>query len=670
MMAGRRVRDRLVPMSLPRLARVLLAGAAVLSTVAPGRAQSSTPATSPAPATSTSAPDTPAGAGKSPGPGRVRVTRVDFTGVSPSILPALRTTLSTRASSRWPWGRKTYFSNARLADDLRRIETWYAEHGFANAKIDTYDVDVPSSSEVAITFHVVEGLPVHIESVQTFGLEVLSEPVRARLLGELGLNAGAIRTRAAVDRARELARTALQEEGYPYARVAILEAPAANGQDVTLTVAAEAGQTAVFGPLTITGEQSVAEWVIRRQLAFGPGDPFKRSRIVESQRRLYGLELFDFVNIDVPSLQDQPAEVPVRLSVTEGRHHRVRVAVGYGTEEKARIAGSLRNVNFLGGGRTGTIEAKWSSLDRGVRASLGVPYFFSGSYRADVSVQQWDAHEPAYQLRTRGGRGTITRELTRHDSYGRRKSSTRAAITVVDEFERFSIVPEALADPSFRDDLIALGLDPETGAGRGTLVALALDLTHDTAGNPLDARRGYFATLHLEQAGPFAGGDWGYFEATADVRGYVPLGRSVLALKARAGGIDPSARGVPFFKRYFLGGSTTLRGWGRYEVSPLRDGLVVGGLGFFETTAELRFPVRGAFSGVVFGEGGQVTELAWDDNMLHLRTDVGLGVRYATPIGPIRADFGYQLNPVPGLLIAGAEQARRWRIHVSVGQAF
>ena len=192
------------------------------------------------------------------------------------------------------------------------------------------------------------------------------------MLGELGLTAGAIRTRAAVDRARELARTALQEEGYPYARVAILEAEAADVREVVLTVAAEPGPTAVFGPLTISGESSVGEAVIRRQLAFGPGNPFKRSRIVESQRRPW-LELFDCVRFDVPSLQGQPTEVPVRLSVTEGRHHRLKVAVGYGSEEKARIAGSLANVNFLGGGRTGSIEGKWSSLDRGVKANLGIP---------------------------------------------------------------------------------------------------------------------------------------------------------------------------------------------------------------------------------------------------------------------------------------------------------
>jgi outer membrane protein insertion porin family/translocation and assembly module TamA len=661
MMAGRRSAcARLVPMPLPPVIRVLVAGAAILSFASPGWAQTPGPA----------APSTASGAADRPAPGRVRITRVAFTGVAPALLEELKTSLSTRASSRWPWGDKFYYSQALLAEDIRRIDTFYAERGYPDARVETYDVEMPTPDTVVITFHVVEGTPVRIASLETFGLEPLPAAIRTRLLGELGLTPGSIRTRAAADRARELARTTLQEEGYPYARVAILEAPAGNGPDVALTLAAEAGPTARFGPLTIAGQSSVHEDVIRRHLAFGPGDPFKLSRVVESQRRLYGLELFDFVNIDVPSLREQPAEVPIRLSVTEGKHHRVRVAAGYGTEEQARISGSLRNVNFLGGGRTAGIEAKWSSLDRGVRANLGIPYFFSASYRADVQLQQWNSNEPAYDLTTRGGRGSITREIVRRDPYGRRQAATRASVTFVDELERFSIQPEALQDPAFRDDLIALGLDPETGAGEGTLVALSFDLSHDTAGNALDARRGFFAALHLEQAAPFVSGDWTYFEATLDARGYVPVGRSVLAAKMRVGGLHPSSKGVPFFKRYFLGGSTTLRGWGRYEVSPLREGFVIGGLGFLELTGELRFPIRGRLSGVTFVEGGQVVEDAWSSELWNLRGDVGLGLRYATPIGPIRGDIGYQLNPIPGLLIAGEEQARRWRIHLSIGQAF
>jgi len=669
MMAGRPVnRGRLVPMPFSRSRRAAALGAVLCFIAVPGQAQTPAPAPSTPPAVSNPGRDRP-----EDGPsasGRVRVAAVEFTGVSKAILPELRAALSTRTSSRWPWGQRVYFSRALLAEDLRRIDAYYAEHGYPGARVDTYDVAMPSADTVTITFHVVEGDPVHVATLDTFGLDVLPDAIRTHLLGEIGVKVGDVRVKGAVDRARELTRTALQEQGYPYARVAVLEAASPDGKGVALTIAAEPGPTATFGPLTMTGQSAVGEGVIRRQLAFGPGDPFKLSRVVESQRRLYNLELFDFVNLDVPPLRTQPKEVPIALNVTEGRHHRVKVSVGYGSEEKARIAGSLRNVNFLGGARTGTLEGKWSSLDRGVRAQLGIPYFFSPSYRSDVQIQQWDAHEPAYDLRTRGGRGTVSRELVRRDLYGRRRSATRAALTFVDEFERFSIQEKALADPNFRDDLIALGLDPESGRGEGTLVALGIDVSHDTAGNPLDARRGYFASLHVEQAAPILRGDWRYTEATLEGRGYVPIGRAVVAAKVRVGGIHPSAAGVPFFKRYFLGGSTTLRGWGRYEVSPLRDGLVIGGLGFLEATGELQVPLRGPLSGVLFVDGGQVTETAWDPDLFHLRSDVGGGVRYATPIGPIRLDLGYQLDPIPGLLIGGQKQARRWRIHVSVGQAF
>jgi len=598
------------------------------------------------------------------------VKRVAFTGVNPSVLSDLRKTISIRPSSRWPWGNKVYFSRSVLADDLRRIEAFYKANGYPDGRVDTYDVEMPEPDEVAIAFHVVEGEPVRIAAVETFGLEVLSEPSRTRLLSEIAITPGQVRTRAATDRAREVARTALQEEGYPYARVAVLEAAAGEGRAVTLTIAAEPGRTAVFGPVTITGEQTVGENVIRRQLAFGPGDPFKLSRVLESQRRLYGLELFDFVNLDVPSLRQQPAEVPTTVQVTEGKHHRVRTFIGYGSEEQARIGGSLTNVNFLGGGRTGSLEGKWSSLDRGIKARLATPYFFSSSYKADVQIQQWDSNEPAYHLLTRGGRGSISRELVRHDTYGRRKSATRATVTFVDEYEEYTVTDAARNDPTFRDDLIALGMDPDTGGDKGTLVALALDITHDTAGNPLDARRGYLASLHLEQAVPSLGGAWQYFEASVDGRAYVPMGRAVLASKVRIGGIEATDADVPFFKRYFLGGSTTLRGWGRFEVSPLREGYVIGGLGFLDMSAELRVPIHGPLSGVAFLDAGQVNEDSWSRGLFDVQSDAGLGVRYATPIGPIRFDFGYQLKQIPGLLIDGEPEKRHWRIHLSVGQAF
>ena len=128
---------------------------------------------------------------------------------------------------------------------------------------------------------------------------------------------------------------------------------------------------------------------------------------------------------------------------------------------------------------------------------------------------------------------------------------------------------------------------------------------------------------------------------------------------------------MPFFKRYFLGGATNLRGWGRYEVSPLSgSGLPIGGLTFTNFSTELRFPVFRNFGAVLFLDGGNVWTNPWDFNLNDLRYDIGPGIRYNTPIGPLRLDLGWQLNPIPGLLVNGEPQTRAMRVHFSIGQAF
>jgi outer membrane translocation and assembly module TamA len=89
-----------------------------------------------------------------------------------------------------------------------------------------------------------------------------------------------------------------------------------------------------------------------------------------------------------------------------------------------------------------------------------------------------------------------------------------------------------------------------------------------------------------------------------------------------------------------------------------------------ESSLELRVPIWGNLTGVLFADAGNVWNNAWDFNLGDLRRDVGPGLRYLTPIGPLRVDVGYQLNPIPGLLIDGKEQVRRLRFHFSIGQAF
>jgi outer membrane translocation and assembly module TamA len=114
-----------------------------------------------------------------------------------------------------------------------------------------------------------------------------------------------------------------------------------------------------------------------------------------------------------------------------------------------------------------------------------------------------------------------------------------------------------------------------------------------------------------------------------------------------------------------------MRGWGRFELSPLSGaGLPIGGLSMVEGSAEIRIPLFGKIGMVAFLDYGNVWNEGWKFDLNDLRYDVGPGLRYMTPIGPARFDFGYQLNPIEGLLVNGEPQKRQWRVHFSIGQAF
>jgi outer membrane protein assembly factor BamA len=321
-------------------------------------------------------------------------------------------------------------------------------------------------------------------------------------------------------------------------------------------------------------------------------------------------------------------------------------------------------VNFFGGARHAGFEGKWSSLDRGVRIDYTEPYFFASHFSMNFEGRVWKAVEPVYSLNSLGGRATL-----RHQA----NSVNYWTVSLINEFQRSSISNSGLDDFTIRNNLIALGLDPGTGKTRGTTGAVAFDINHNTTNNILDANRGYVLGAHVEEAGKWLWGTYNYWEISGEARHYMTVARRfVYANRIHLGTIDAlgNAAGVPFFKRYFLGGATSIRGWGRFEVSPLLDGLPIGGFTMLEGSSEVRMPLRGKVGGVAFFDYGNV----WPDSLKfrggNLRFAAGPGLRYLTPIGPARVDFGYQLNPIPNLRVNGKPEARQWRIHFSIGQAF
>jgi outer membrane protein assembly factor BamA len=323
------------------------------------------------------------------------------------------------------------------------------------------------------------------------------------------------------------------------------------------------------------------------------------------------------------------------------------------------------------------VEARYSRLDRGVRLNLNQPYFITRNYSVGLQGQYWHNDEPAFTLDNAGGRVTVAREFGRSRGMvrGARPENT-LSFTYANEWEDYVVSEETLADPTSWDELISLGLDPQTGAGSGRRSSLSLDAGRSTTNNVLDAKRGYVASLHLEQAGKYLGGDFNYWEVSGEARYFLSIAdKAVIAIRARGGSLDGTgateADSIPFYKRYFMGGATNLRGWGRFDVAPLTDGgNPIGGYSFTVFSTELRVPIWGNLGGVLFLDGGNVWANSWDFNLNDLRYDIGPGLRYNTPIGPFRADLGYQLNPIPGLMVNGKPETRHFRFHFSIGQAF
>jgi outer membrane protein assembly complex protein YaeT len=590
----------------------------------------------------------------------------------------LKSVLATAASSKIPWGPKRYFSREQFEADLKRIVAFYIDRGYPDARITSFDAKLNDTQDsVAITVNISEGQPITVERIELEGFEALPENHRKTLDTKLPLKVGSPVDRALLQASREAVLDELRDHGYPYASVRPSEAPGSSDRQRRITFHAESGPAAHVGDIEISGNATVSQNVIRRQLTFKPGDLFRQSRLQESQRKLYGLELFEFANIEPIGTEAKPETVPVRVTVTKSDHKKVNFGAGYGSEEKARTEIDWKHVNIFGGAQSFGVLGRYSSLDRGLRLNYKEPYIFSPRWSLNVSGQWWQTREPAYDLDTTGGRVTITRTLAQGGGpvLGGRPAMA-LSLTYANEWESYTIDPEILDDPSLHDDLISLGLDPtQSGTTTGRRSALSFDASRNSTDNLLDAKRGYVASVHLEEAARFLGGTYDYFEVTSEGRVYQKLGTiAVLAVQARAGNIaphgDPATR-VPFFKRYFLGGSTNLRGWGRFEVAPLSDeGQPVGGTRFANASVELRAPIWGKLSGVAFFDAGNVWADPDDINRQDVgwRYDVGPGLRYQTPIGPLRIDVGYQLNPIENLFVEGKK--RRFRFHFSIGQAF
>ncbi len=555
------------------------------------------------------------------------------------------------------WRPLPDFDPIAFRTDLDRLRRACQSRGYYAARIE-YDLELPPAGDaLVVVLYVDEGAPVTVDRVDVTleGAELPAEE-RRLLLDGLPIGRGLVFTEDAYTRAWTSLRAYYREHGFARAEVSKQATVDLGRAVVEVAYRVDSGPPSVFGDVRIEGTSRVDPAVVRRELAFTPGAPFRQSLLDRTRRNLVALNLFRTVGIDEEPGRDP--RVDLRVRVTEAPRREIRLGVGYDTDEDIRGLASWRDYDFLGGARQLGFSARASFIQRAITADFLQPHFPGAAGRTRLLFSEQQDEEAAYTLdRSRLSPRLDWQPVERLVAFGYYRaeydslSSVNAAVTRC----------RAGATPDNAKNLCLPGAAP----GNSILSGFGVGVDWNGLDDLLDPTRGWTATTTVEPVGGVLGGDLHFLRLVAEGRAYHPLvGRLLGAARVRLGTAEPfgSTREVPLFERFYAGGQDSVRGYGRRRVGPFIDGDPVGGRSLAETSLELRHPITETIAGAVFLDGGQVSIRSYDFPFGHFRYGTGFGVRYHSPVGPIRVYLGFPVEP--------PDHDQRWQVHVSIGAAF
>jgi outer membrane protein assembly complex protein YaeT len=578
-----------------------------------------------------------------------KVAQVTIEGASAVSERDIRNVMRLKGPVWWKpttWFRKRpRFSQKLLEADVNRIEELYRAEGYYSTHIES-DVAGADSDQVAITIKIDEGPQTVVRQVALNVRGDRPELWQERLAPLVLLVPGQPFRAEAYQRTKATLADRLLNEGYPRAEVSGEVIVVRSLQQALVNLYVVTGPLGYFGETSVSGLEVYEEKYVRRELAYKPGELFEQRKLEESQRRVYSLGLFNTVLFRPLATQLEDARVPIEAEVTERKRYTTRIGVGYGSEDEFRFQASWTLRRFLGDLRLLTLSAKYSSLLAGLQAGFIQPYFIDRKSNLFDNLELRRDTLEAFTTESLNNRLIVDRTLTRYLTvYG----GHRLELTRLSNVTRAEAIPETTPT----DSLIS---------------AAELGATRDTTTDPYYPNSGSQLIFAYEQATAGLLSDLQYLRGVAEGRLYRQLApQVVLALRLRLGIVLPTedTPEVPIFKRFFTGGTNSVRGYGFQQLGA-RDaaGRPLGGVSLTEGNIELRFPIWGKFFGVTFVDYGKVSLDEFDYSPRGLRFTAGLGARYRTLIGPIRVDWAYKLNPEPN------GEPGRWRIHFSIGQAF
>ena len=613
------------------------------------------------------------------------------------VLGRLATASSPRFLGIWDGVVFDYevFDQTLLEHDLERIERYYRARGYYEAQVTAARVVTTDSHHVRVELRVVEGTPVLIAGdVTTPGLERLPFAAAVAANRAVTPHPGDRFDEAVYERSKADIVRALADDGYAFAKVEGRVQVDIARHEATVRIDVTPGPHAVFGPVRIVGLKEIPEGPIRRNLDLREGKDYSRAELEDSRTALVNLGVFATVDVRQDLSHPEKAVVPVTVTVEEAPLRTFRLGAGINfdvLEASTHLTIGWEHQNFLGGlrrlklelkpglvfypTRMDNFEAPRNVLPEGrLRAQLEQPAFLEGRTRGFVSGE-FDVYPLLYPEL-----GTDPTKPENVIGYVEVKTQVGASRAFFGH--HLYLTPSYSWQANF--PFVYLG---ETSLRTVHVSYPELDAILDFRDDPIEPHRGFFLSNTVQVAGYLFGGDASDVKVQPELRTYVPISKSVtFATRATIGFLfptnyggtlspntatpqDPASPGwqrdqqILLFRAFYSGGPNSNRGYPFRGVGP--QGVLgyllpstagcqfampteacfrpLGGLTLWEASAEVRFPIVGPLRAALFVDASDVTRAVGQIRFTYPHLSPGIGLRYATPVGPIRLDVGYRV---------------------------
>ena len=605
------------------------------------------------------------------------------------VLDGLATAASPRFLGIWDGVVFDYevFDEALLSRDLERIERYYRARGYYEAKVTAARVLHTDDHHVRVELRVHEGPPVLVRAFTTAGLERADVDAWAAATRAAPPRIGMRFDEAEYERAKVAIASALANHGYAFVKVLgkVTVDVARHTADIRLDVTP--GIRAVYGPVRLVGLREIPEAPVRANLDIDEGGAYSRAELDDAKTALINLGVFATVDVQQDLSHPESPVVPVTVLVTEAPLRTLKMGGGMRfdvLEWSSNLTFGWEHRNFLGGMRTFSIEGKPGVVFYPTRMdNFEAPKHVLPRNRIRVELKQ-----PAFiEGRTTGfvaGEFNVypvlyPEQLDTDPVIGYEEVKIQTGVERAFLGHRLYVRPSYNWQANVPFAYLGAKQDIDTVYVSYPDLTLILDLRDE----PLEPHSGVFLSNTLQVAGHGFGGDAADVKEQPEIRTYVPISKAVtFATRATVGFLFPSNYGetlqnppdVPthdslrdqqilLLRAFYSGGPNSNRGYPFRGVGP--HGVLgfllpstaackfdstsatcqrpLGGLTLWEASMEVRFPLFGPLRAAAFVDASDVSQDIGNIRFKYPHLSPGLGVRYATPVGPVRLDVGYRL---------------------------